>query len=108
MRSLPKEKFRASLKMDRERVLEILDALSIGIDPATGEVYPADAPYPNVEVTRALFTAIGMIKGSKAKKPAPRQGEDEQLKVAFEKGIKTSEIAKTHQRTSGAIRSRLK
>lgn len=55
------------------------------------------------------------VKGTKAKKPLPeRQGEkwteqeDQQLTEGFNNEVKFGKLAKSHQRTSGAIRSRLR
>ena len=101
--------------MDKKEIIQILEALAGGVDPVSGEVFPADSPYQNVEVTRALFHALEAVKGAKAKKPLPeRQGEkwteqeDQQLTEGFNKEVKVAELANTHQRTLGAIRSRLR
>ena len=101
--------------MDKKEVIQVLEALAGGVDPVSGEIFPADSPYQSVEVTRALFHALEAVKGAKDKKPLPeRQGEkwteqeDQQLTEGFNNEVKVAELAKTHQRTSGAIRSRLK
>ena len=101
--------------MDKFKTIEIIEALANGIDPINGEVFPTDSPYQNVEITRALFHALEVLKDTKPKKPNPeRQGEkwetveDEQLKEGFSNEVKIVELAKIHQRSSGAIRSRLK
>jgi len=64
---------------------------------------------------KCFFYALEAVKGTKAKKPLPewqgekwRQQEDQQLTESFKKEVKVAELAKTHQRTSGAIRSRLR
>jgi len=100
--------------MDKDSTLEVLDALAMGIDPVTGEVFSEGSSLQNPEITRALFTAIALIKGEKTvKKVAERQGlpweygEDDKLKQAFNSGAKIADIAKEHQRSAGAIKSRL-
>lgn len=100
--------------LDKHKTVEVLEALANGIDPNTGEVFPTDSPYQNVEITRALFQALEAVKNYKPKKAQPaRQGskwteqEDTQLQEAFRSGEKLTELAKKHQRSSGAIRSRL-
>jgi len=44
------------------RHLEILQALAAGTDPITGEVFPADSPYNQPEIIRALFFAISQLE----------------------------------------------
>lgn len=117
--------------MELEKSIEMLDALAQGIDPVTGEVLPNTSPYNNVEITRALFIVTGYIKDlPKSKKPkksvAEKQQENisnglpknaglswtdeerEQIKRAFQQGSSSTEIAESHERTDGAIRSELK
>jgi hypothetical protein len=40
---------------DRERSLQILEALAGGIDPISGEVFPSDSPYQQPEVIGLYF-----------------------------------------------------
>ncbi len=100
--------------MDKNKTLEVLEALANGIDPVSSEVFPEDSPYQNVDVVRSLFHAIALIKEVKPKKDGPpRVGqawdeqEDNELKEAFLSGEKIPTLAHKHQKTSGAIRSRL-
>jgi len=44
--------------MDTDRAKEILELLSDGIDPFTGEIFPKDSPYQHPDTVRALFKAI--------------------------------------------------
>ena len=48
--------------MDGKKATEIIKMLADGIDPNTGEVFPADSPYQNVDVVRALHTAEEALK----------------------------------------------
>jgi hypothetical protein len=95
---------------DKQRIIEILEALANGVDPVSGEVFPSDSPYQNAEVVRALFNAVNELKASEVrgnKGSKWSEAEDQQLKDNFSKGFKTAELAKLHGRSSGAIRSRL-
>ncbi|MCX2430586.1 hypothetical protein [Pedobacter sp. GR22-10] len=47
---------------DNNRHLEILQALAIGTDLVTGEVFHADSPYNHPEIIRTLFFAINQLK----------------------------------------------
>ena len=94
--------------MDKQKTLATLEALANGIDPVSGEVFPTDSPYQDVEVVRALFHAIDLIKDSKSssnKKVAPRQGqpwdqnEDDELVKAFKFGTSINDLAELHQRS---------
>lgn len=44
--------------MDNEQARSIIISLANGIDPSNGEYFPADSPYNNPEVIRALFFAV--------------------------------------------------
>jgi len=104
--------------MEISKALEIIRALADGVDPYTGEVYPANSPYQNPETVRALFTAINALeraqKRQKRKRALPDRagdswddGENSLLIKEFEEGIPINEIASEHKRTEGAIRARL-
>lgn len=108
--------------MEKDKAIKILQTLANGIDPVTGKVFPTESPYQNVEVVRALFYALDSIKNTthtintfnisdkpvqeRVGKPWSEQ-EDQELKEAFQQGQKIDDLSKKHQRTSGAIRSRL-
>ncbi len=101
--------------MDKAKTIEVIEALANGIDPLTGELLPDDHLLQQPGIVRALFNAAALLKNSKDALPGlANQGnawtgdEDNQLKEAFTNGIKISQLAKVHQRTPGAIRSRLK
>src|SRR5512137_495542 len=52
--------------MDNARIpktLAILNALSSGIDPLSGEPFPRDSAYQHPEVVRALFHALRAVEG---------------------------------------------
>ena len=104
---------------------QILESLSNGIDPESGEVLPEDSPVNNPQVIRALFVAIrslqAMTGASKAPHTAPKApkvlpgkagkpwsgDEDQRLLAAFDAGKQPAALAKDHDRTNGAIQARL-
>ena len=51
--------------MDKNKTLEVLEALTNGIDPVSGEVFPEDSPYQNVDVVLSSFHTISLIQNSK-------------------------------------------
>ena len=99
---------------------QIIEVLAGGIDPATGEVLPDDSPLSSPHVIRALFIAAKALELMAAAKPARpaaaapgnagkpwAENEDQRLIVAFDAGTLVAELARTHERTHGAINSRL-
>ena len=104
--------------MEITKTLEIVKALSQGVDPHTGEIYPADSPYQHPNTIRALFQAINalekMHERSKRQKSLPENAgkawsteEDNLLIEQFDKGMPVKELSRDHKRTEGAIKSRL-
>lgn len=57
--------------MEHTKALAILDALSGGIDPISGEAFPADSPYQHPDIVRALFHAVRLLGGDSAVTAAP-------------------------------------
>ena len=99
---------------------QIVEVLANGIDPATGEVLPDDSALSNPHVIRALFIAAKALELMAAAKPARpaaaapgnagkawTEEEDHRLLAAFDGGAPVAELARTHERTTGAINSRL-
>lgn len=104
--------------MDTDMSLEIIRALANGVDPHTGDEYTADSPYQHPQTIRALFMAIQALERTKKSDNRQRRlpcnagkawadEEDDRLVAAFDSGKSTKQIAEAHQRTEGAIRSRL-
>ena len=104
--------------MDTDTALEIIRALADGIDPLTGEVFPDDSIYQQPQVIRALFTAMQVLEYQQKRGERQRQlphkagiawatEEDEKLSEAFDQGKSIQELARMHERTHGAIQSRL-
>lgn len=110
-------------RMDKNRALEIINSLAAGVDPITGEVFPAESALQHPNIVRALFLAAIALQSKDAKpglSPATNdanflsnagkswsQSEDYDLVSAFELGATEKQLAVKHKRTKGAIRSRL-
>jgi hypothetical protein len=100
--------------MDKEQALEILKALADGVAPYTAEVLAQDSPYQHPQTIRALFLAIAALEKQKPKRELPsnvgkawNEQEDAELGNSFDTGLSIQELAQKHQRTTGAIKSRL-
>ena len=96
--------------------LSILRALAEGKEPLTGEELPSDSCYQSAKVLRALLSGIEALEKGEQRKSRVLPGgagkawdaeEDESLVADFESGITMAAMAETHDRTEGAIRSRL-
>ena len=104
--------------MDYQKVLFIISSLSEGVDPYTGEILPDESPYQNPDTIRALFISLKALEDNigkekhmkklpdKAGSPWSKE-EDIQLVKSFDDGLSINDLANKHQRTYGAIRSRL-
>jgi hypothetical protein len=98
---------------------QIIEVLAGGVDPATGEVLADDSPLSSPHVIRALFIAAKALEqmATKAARPAAAapgkagkswtEEEDHRLVAAFDAGTPVAELARSHQRSTGAINSRL-
>ena len=98
---------------------QVIEVLAGGIDPETGEVLPEGSPVNSPHVIRALFLAAKALELQANKQARPQnasatnagkpwtEAEDQQLAAAFDAGTAVAALAQTHQRTPGAITSRL-
>lgn len=102
--------------MREQDALEIIKALADGVDPISGKVFPADSPYQNAQITRALCAAATTLEKTvkiKNRKLPERAGkpwdkeESDAMAMNFDKGMKIGELAKEHKRTHGAIVAQL-
>lgn len=112
------------IEMDTNKSIKILEALANGIDPTTGEKFPAHSPYSNPEVIRGLYHALEIIRKHKQKskmtleekqqaniyKGLPRNTSlpwrDEQREYVatnFKQGETVDQLASKLERTRGAI-----
>jgi hypothetical protein len=102
--------------MELQTARQIIDTLSQGIHPVTGEVMPADSPYNAPPVIRALF-AVSQALADKRARPKrelpPNAGkawdteEDARLDAAFARGAELKQLAEELGRTPFAVESRL-
>lgn len=105
--------------MEDEQALAILKALAEGVDPVTGERFPADTPWQRADTVRALHRAVAALgsPAAAAARPAPAgrgnagkpwsKEEDERLVAGFEAGQAVEALAETHGRSRFAIEARL-
>src|ERR1035437_5793563 len=100
--------------MNCTEALKILRPLAEGVDPGTGEVLPANSPYQQAQVVRALNCAIELAEREVRKSELPQgagklwtRDEDSQLHREFHQALDFNQIARIHQRTRGSIISRL-
>src|SRR5258706_15407953 len=99
--------------MEKQIALKIIQQLANGIDPHSGEVFPADSAYQQPDTIRALFVALRELEGQPVSKPratvkekAPSNAgkpwsgdEDQTLISAFDAGKQIPELATQHQRS---------
>jgi len=104
--------------MDEIKALAIVAALADGINPHTGEEFPADSPYQTVDIVRALLLASRALeartKAQSRNTRAPANAgkrwtadEDAKLLARFDAGDSVSELARAHGRTPAGIQARL-
>lgn len=104
--------------MNISETIAILEALAEGINPATGKKLTSNSPLDEPLVIRALYSAVLHLKQSRIqpaqpKATPPKAGsgwsaeEDRELIQQFKANLPLREIADRHQRTRGAIQSRL-
>ncbi len=102
--------------MDIIRAKSILESLSQGVDPQTGEILPDGNVCNQADVIRAFHLILYELEKPKSKqaKPLPPNAgkawtpeEENRLCELFEQGVSTSEIGQTLGRTASGIASRL-
>ena len=103
--------------MDAIQSLTIIRSLADGVNPYSGKVLSYNGPYQQPDTVRALHTAIKALeksrKASAAKNLPGNSGtpwdksEERRMVKAYNSGKPIKEIAKRHERTEGAIMSRL-
>lgn len=100
--------------MDIDKAIEILEHLSEGVNPVTGEILPENDSCNQADVIRALYTVLNKLNSSKSKRAGPENAgkpwtdkETEQLKKEFSMGMSINSIAKAHCRSKGAVEVKL-
>lgn len=104
--------------MNVNEALSVIRSLANGVDPESGEVFPADGVYQRAQTVRALYAAAealekqGKVDQRKKQLPAKTgepwtEDEDRKLLSEFDAGRGLPEIAAAHQRTQTGCRARL-
>lgn len=103
--------------MEIQESLRNIRALADGVNPETGEVLTGDAVYQYPSAVRALHQAIAALEfveeRERNKRTLPAKAgkswtraEDQQVCEELRRGIDFQQIAKTHNRSVGAIVAR--
>ena len=104
--------------MDSAQALAVVRSLANGVDPESGEVFPAESAYQRPQVVRALYEAATALEridrfDRRRSQMPPKTGEpwteeeDRKLLASFDAGRALQELAAAHERTMGAVRARL-
>ncbi|HXI38189.1 MAG TPA: hypothetical protein VNH80_14870 [Burkholderiales bacterium] len=104
--------------MDSAQALAVVRSLANGVDPESGEVFPAESAYQRPQIVRALYEAASALEridrfDRRRSQMPPKTGEpwtedeDRKLLAAFDAGRALQELAAAHERTMGAVRARL-
>ena len=103
--------------MELQAARQIIDTLSQGIHPVTGEAMPEESPYNAPPVIRALFAVSQALAQRPPARPQrelpPNAGkawdpqEDARLDAAFTQGLEVKQLAQELGRTPWAVESRL-
>lgn len=104
--------------MDISDALQIVRFLADGVDPITGEVFPDGSPYQHHRVIRSLSVAVTPLERAAERKERESRlpekagkpwddAEDKLLIERFDAAMSPMDIARQHNRTEGAIQSRL-
>lgn len=102
--------------MELQTARQIIDTLSQGVHPVTGEAMAADSPYNEPSVIRALFTVSQALD---VKAPRPRRDvppnagkpwdaqDDARLESAYREGTDLKQLAQQLGRTPFGVETRL-
>lgn len=110
--------------MEREDLMRHLAGWRDGVDPATGATLPVDHPAQRTDFLRVVCAAIDALSSAPMPACAPARtaaqspgrgnagrpwspAEDERLEQAHAAGMRVAELARAHERTTGAITARL-
>ena len=104
--------------MNRSEALSVVRSLANGVDPETGEVFPAGSIYQRPQTVRALYSAAEALEKAerferrKQQLPAKTgepwsEDEDRELLSGFDAGRGLPDLAAAHQRTQTGVRARL-
>jgi hypothetical protein len=108
----------SGLKNQLERARVIIDSLTQGIHPESGAELPKDSVVNDIDINRAMATAVLAIDQVRARLARRSQlpesvgktwsdKEERSLRKEFEGGDSIEQISKKHGRTTRAIEARL-
>ena len=108
----------SALKSQFQHARVVIQSLAQGVHPTSGKELPKDSIVNEIEVTRALGTAVLAIDQVNARIARRAQlpesvgkawtdEEERRLRVAFGRGEPIPDIAANHSRTIRAIQTRL-
>ena len=104
--------------MNQTEALSIVRSLANGVDPESGEVFPAESAYQRAQTVRALYAAAEALDRAerferRKQQLPPKTGEpwsedeDRKLLSGFDAGRGLVELAAAHERTQTGVRARL-
>ena len=104
--------------MNQSEALSVVRSLANGIDPSSGEVFPADSVYQRADIVRGLYAAAEALEKSERSERRKQQlpaktgepwteDQDRKLLAAFDAGRGLPELAAAHERTQTGVRARL-
>ena len=104
--------------MDQAQALSVVRSLANGVDPESGEVFPAESVYQRPQTVRALYAAADALeraeRSGRRKAQLPQRAgepwtedEDRKLLSGFDAGRGLPELATAHERTQTGVRARL-
>ena len=104
--------------MQKSKAIDILKLLADGVHPVSGEQLDKKHVINEPDVIRALNTAVEALVSEEERirrqRDLPKrvgkpwsENEDKALIKAFDMGVSLKELVAKHQRTRGAIRTRL-
>jgi hypothetical protein len=104
--------------MKQAEALSVVRSLANGVDPETGDFFPAGSPYQRAQTVRALYAAAEALEQAEKRERRQRElpaktgepwteDEDRKLLAGFDAGRGLAEIAAAHQRTQTGVRARL-
>ncbi len=104
--------------MNAAEALSVVRSLANGVDPESGEVFPADSVYQRAQNVRALYEAASALerqeRSDRRKQQLPAktgepwtEDDDRRLLSGFDAGRGLPDLAAAHQRTLTGVRARL-
>ena len=102
--------------MDEAKAQALIATLANGVNPLTGEIFPADSPYQAPDVVRALYVAGRALETKSRPRRAATAAnagkiwsddDDRRLVAEFARGVPVAELTQSFGRTLAGIQARL-